>query len=114
LLGQNENALAAVEKEHDEAFKSAALPIVYWGMGRRTDSDAALSKLTDTYSDEQTYAIAEAYAFRGEKDQAFNWLDRAYRVHDPSLTWLKTDPLVDDLRSDPRFKALLRTMNLPE
>jgi serine/threonine-protein kinase len=59
------------------------------------------------------YQIAEVHAWRGEKDQAFDWLERAYRQHDGGLTYLGYDRFLDSLRSDPRFKALMTKMKLP-
>jgi hypothetical protein len=58
--------------------------------------------------------IARVYAWRGEKDQALEWLERAYVQRDTSLTWVKIDPRFRSLRGDARYKALLRKMNLPE
>jgi hypothetical protein len=54
------------------------------------------------------------YAYRGEKDLAFRALEAASQRREPDLLSLKTDPLLSGLRSDQRYKALLRTMNLPE
>ena len=53
------------------------------------------------------------YALLGEKDQAFEWLERAYREYDSWMFQIH-DPLWDSLRSDPRYQDLLRRMNLPE
>jgi len=61
-----------------------------------------------------SYLISEVYAGLGENDLAFAWLDRAYNERDGQLTWLKLDPLLDDLRPDPRFKDLLRRIGLPQ
>jgi serine/threonine-protein kinase len=58
--------------------------------------------------------IARVYAWRGEKDQAFEWAERAYQQRDTGLAWLKIDSGFRTLREDPRFRALLRKMNLPE
>jgi hypothetical protein len=60
-----------------------------------------------------TYEIALVYAGLGEKDQAFEWLEKAYEAHDKGLIYLKVDPPVDPLRSDPRFQDLLRRMKFP-
>jgi hypothetical protein len=60
------------------------------------------------------YGVAEARAFRGEPDQAFEWLVKAYEARDPDLMFIKDDPLLGTLRGDPRYKALLRRMHLPE
>jgi hypothetical protein len=58
------------------------------------------------------FQIAEVYAFRGENDHAFEWLDRTFAEHDPGLTTLKSDPLLKNLRHDPRYAALLKKMRL--
>ena len=61
-----------------------------------------------------TYQIAEVYAFRGEADKAFEWLGRAYDERDPGLPpHLKGDPLLKNIRHDPRYNALLEKMRLP-
>ncbi|HQM64615.1 MAG TPA: protein kinase, partial [Acidobacteriota bacterium] len=56
--------------------------------------------------------IANVYVSAGEKDRALEWLEKAYEIHDPNLPYLRL-PLYDVLRSDPRFQALARRMNLP-
>jgi len=65
--------------------------------------------------------LAEVYAVLGDKNRAFHWLDEAYKHHDTmaaatgfGLEMINVDPLMDPLRSDPRFKDLLRRMGLPE
>jgi tetratricopeptide (TPR) repeat protein len=60
------------------------------------------------------YNIAEAYADLGQKEQAFRWLNTAYQEHDELLMSLKTDYLVDPIRSDPRFAELVRKVGLPQ
>jgi Tfp pilus assembly protein PilF len=60
------------------------------------------------------YNIASYYADLGDKDQAFRWLNTAYQERDSSLLGLKTDFLLDPLRSDPRFAELVRKVGLPQ
>jgi len=60
------------------------------------------------------YSIAQLYADLGDKDQAFRWLTTAYSEHDWLLVGLKTDFLLDPLRSDPRFAELVRKVGLPQ
>jgi tetratricopeptide (TPR) repeat protein len=60
------------------------------------------------------YDIALLYADLGNKDQAFKWLDTAYRERDFNLIGLKTDFLLDPLHSDPRFAELVRKVGLPQ
>ncbi len=59
------------------------------------------------------YQIAEVYAYRGQVDQAFAWLDRAHKQYDGGLVFVKTDPMLQNLRSDPRYSQLLKNLNLP-
>ena len=58
--------------------------------------------------------IGIADAYRGERAKAFDWLDRAVVLRDPGLINIKTDPLFAGLRGEPRYKTVLRKMNLPE
>jgi hypothetical protein len=60
------------------------------------------------------YNIAALYAELGQNDQAFRWLDTAYQERDRYLLFLKTDFLLDPLRSDPRFADLVRKVGLPQ
>ena len=60
------------------------------------------------------YGIAIIYAGLNDKDQAFEWLERAYDQRGSYMTLLKVDTVFDNLRLHPRFKALLKRMNLPE
>jgi tetratricopeptide (TPR) repeat protein len=60
------------------------------------------------------YRIARNYTELGEKDQAFRWFDTAYQERDPYLIGLKTDFLLDPLRSDARFAELVRKVGLPQ
>jgi hypothetical protein len=59
------------------------------------------------------YGIALVHAGLGEKDQAFEWLERAYAERDKGMLFLLVDQTLDPLRSDPRFDDLVRRMNFP-
>jgi hypothetical protein len=60
------------------------------------------------------HAVAYQYARLGERDRAFEWLERAYRARVQHLVWIKVEPSLDGLRGDPRYKDLVRRMGLPE
>jgi TolB-like protein/class 3 adenylate cyclase len=110
--GKKAEALRVAKQEPDERFRFAGLPIVYWELGRRSDSDRALSHLESTYADGMAYQVAAAHAYRGEVDAAFACLDTAYRQRDSGMTFVKNDPLLDNLRGDPRYHAWLVKMKL--
>ncbi len=82
-------------------------------LGHAAESKAALDALLTSHADDSGYQVAQVYARRDEHDRAFQWLDRAYSIHDTGLRYLKQDPVLKGLRGDPRFGVLLRKMNLP-
>jgi adenylate cyclase len=114
LLGQTAAALAATMKESDSLSNLQALACVYWGLGRRTDSESVLHALEKGYADRNAYEIATVHAYRGELDAAFGWLDRAFRQHKAALATLRVDPLLHNLHGDRRFDALLRKVKVAE
>ncbi len=82
-------------------------------MHRKSESDDALKKAIKQSEGDWPVSIAKVYAFRGERDQAPNWLKRAYQYHDEDLYFIKGDPQLRSLESDPHYRAFLRKMNLP-
>ena len=80
----------------------------------REESDRALKQLIATHQNDSAFQIGEIYAYRGETDKAFAWLDRAYRQRDSGTPEMKTSPLMKSLLQDPRRAELLRKMSLPD
>jgi adenylate cyclase len=113
-LGQSAAALAAMQREPNEDYRLRGLAAVFWAMGRRTESDAALKALTDKFASIDPYGIAAVHACRREIDDAFRWLDRAYREHHHEMLVVKTDLWFTNLRGDPRFQALLSRMRFTD
>jgi serine/threonine protein kinase/tetratricopeptide (TPR) repeat protein len=60
------------------------------------------------------FYIAGIYSTLGERDQAFEWLEKAYQLRDDELSWIMIDQSLDNIRSDPRYANLLRRMGLPQ
>ena len=81
--------------------------------GNGAASRAALQALQDRYAVGFAYQIAQVHAWRGEPDQAFDWLQRGYQVRDYGLTRLRYDPIFAPLQGDPRFAALVAQVGLP-
>jgi TolB-like protein/Flp pilus assembly protein TadD len=111
--GKPQPALLEIEKESTDWEKRTDRAVVYHALGREQDSNAALTELIATHSADSAYQIAEAYAYRGESDKSFEWLDRAYKQRDSGLAEIKTDPMFKTLRHDPRYTELLQKMHLP-
>jgi TolB-like protein/lipoprotein NlpI len=114
LMGKNTDALAEALKETEEVSRLPNLALIYWAADRKNDADMALRQLESKYAEVAAYDIGEVHAYRGEADAAVTWLERAYRQRSENMVLLKVDPLLRNLRSDPRYKDLLRKMNLPE
>ena len=106
-------ALATFHKVDDEAFRLYGLSMAEYTLGNTKESQRALEELTEKHEQEAAYQIAEAHAWRGEKDEAFEWLDRAYQQRDGGLSDIKVNLLIASLHGDPRFQALVQKMNLP-
>jgi len=114
LLNRPAEALTAVQTERDETFRMSTEPAVYWTLGERAKSDEVLARLEAKYANSSAYNIAEIYAWRGDRDHAFAWLHRARQQHDPGMEMVRIDPLLRNLRPDPRFQAVLAQMKLAE
>jgi TolB-like protein/Tfp pilus assembly protein PilF len=114
LMGKYADALAEAEKETDEENRLLNLALVYWAMDRRTDADGALRQLESKFATVAAFDIGTVHSYRGEADAAVTWLERAYSQRDGGMISLKVDPLLRNVRSNPRYKALLHKMNLPE
>jgi TolB-like protein/DNA-binding winged helix-turn-helix (wHTH) protein/tetratricopeptide (TPR) repeat protein len=106
-------ALAEMQREPDPGFRAQGLALAYHALGRDKESDVALTDLIAKFHGVAAFQIAEVYAFRGEADQAFQWLERAYSEHDSGVTETKGDPLLKSLEPDPRYPAILKKMRLP-
>jgi tetratricopeptide (TPR) repeat protein len=110
LKGDAPAALAEIEQEKNEVWRLIGLPMAYHALGRKTESDAALATLIAKWEKEGPYNIAYIYAFRGEADKAFEWLDKAVQYQDPGLTDIVADNLFDNIHSDSRWLPFLRKL----
>ena len=112
-MDQLDAALHEAQQESMDGAKQFALAVIYYSMGERAEADAALAQLTRTAADRMAAQIAYVHAYRGEKAQAFEWLERAYRQKDTGLPYMKGySLLLKNIEGDPRYKAFLKKMNL--
>jgi len=108
LKGDAQGALAEIEQETSEAWKTFGLPMAYHALGRKADSDSAMAALIAKYEKDAPYNIAYVHAYRGEADKAFAWLDKAVEYGDPGIGEIVTESLFDKIHADPRWLSLLR------
>ncbi len=113
LRGQAEVAWSEAQLEASGIFRDAAIALAQAARGDRAAADAALKVLIEAHGEDAPFRIAGVYAYRKEPDKVFEWLDRAYALHDPRLITLLADPLLRAYQSDPRFAALCQKMGLP-
>jgi tetratricopeptide (TPR) repeat protein len=112
LQGRVDEARAFAEAESHEVFRNLAVSMIEHKSGNRAASDAALQRLIDGFAWTAAYQIAEAYAYRGEVDKAYGWLEAAYRQRDPGVVYTAVDTLLRPLRADPRWQPFVRRMGL--
>jgi TolB-like protein len=112
-LGDFEQARASCEADSDAWVSQFCLALAYDKLGRHADADAVLTSLRGSQRDARAYEYAVIYAQREEPLRALEWLDTAVRLRNSRLALLKTDPLMDPLRKEPRFKAIERELKFP-
>jgi TolB-like protein/tRNA A-37 threonylcarbamoyl transferase component Bud32/Tfp pilus assembly protein PilF len=101
-LGDRE-AEEALARGYEEAGYSGALSSV---------AEMMIGRSRTTFV--TPWQIATLYTRAGKNDKALEWLEKAYKAHDANMPYISVDPIFDGLRDNPRFKDLLRRMNLPE
>ncbi len=111
--GMPDSAMTEIEKEQDPFWKIQGLAIVDYTLGRKKEADAELADLIKNYVNRGAYEIAEIYAYRGEKDSAFKWLEKSYNLRDSGLSEMVGDPLMRNIVKDSRYAAFMKKMNLP-
>jgi TolB-like protein/Flp pilus assembly protein TadD len=107
LKGDARAALAEIEQEKSEAWRMIGLPMAYCALGRKSDADAALDALIAKYEKDAAANIAYVYAFCGDADKAFEWLEKEYNGP-AGFAEIVTENLFDKIHSDPRWLPFLR------
>ena len=115
LLAQGDApaALVAMEQVTSDFSRLWGMALVQHALGDAGASDAALRAFIENWAAGGAYQVAEVYAFRGEIDHAFDWLEHAYDNRDGGLAFMLLDPLLANLRDDSRWEPLLNKVGLP-
>lgn len=111
--GDGEAALKAAAQETDPDWRAYGIALAQQARGDAAAADAALTALIAGHSNDMSFQIATVYAFRGDADKTFEWLDRADKQHDPGVMAMLDNPFMRGLRSDPRFAAFCQKVGLP-
>jgi TolB-like protein/Tfp pilus assembly protein PilF len=108
IQGKAEAALATFEQEADEAYRVKGRALALYSLGRSEEANAALRELTEKWGETWPSEVAQVHAWRGELDQAFEWLEKDYALTGPAGwgEW-RLMLLYDNLRADPRWQAFL-------
>jgi TolB-like protein/Flp pilus assembly protein TadD len=114
LAGNYEAARTACDSPTPNWQNYTCLAMVYDKLGRRADAQAALALLQKNFGDIAQYQYAEIFAQWGDVPRALEALEHAVTLRDGGLAFTKVDALVDPLRNEPRFKAVLAALKFPE
>jgi serine/threonine protein kinase len=112
--GKSIEALNEAEKEPDEFWNLYARTKALFSLGRKKEADSLLVQLINKYSEFGASNIAEIYAFRGEINNAFKWLNIAFELPERTLLYNINFPSFRILYNDPRWSVLLAKMKLPK
>jgi TolB-like protein/Tfp pilus assembly protein PilF len=113
VSGDAAGASAAFRAETvDPAWGRISLPLAYAAIHDMPKARAALAELVADSSGGE-FQVAETYAFLGDTDKAFEWLEKARMLHDPGVMWIRRDVLLASIAGDPRFAAYLQSLGMP-
>lgn len=112
--GDLERARESCEAKPSYWASQQCLAIVYEKLGRHAEAQATLGRMHDAYGESVAYQYAGIHAQWGDKAKALEWLDAALRLRDVGLNALRADPLMDPIRDEPRFRALLQRLKFPD
>ncbi len=107
-----ELALREIQLEPDSAFQLQGRALVYPALGQQAQGEASLAQLIEEYQEDSAHQIAEVFAYWGDVDAAFEWLEKAYSQSDAGLGLMKADPLLANLHDDPRWTTFLKKIGL--
>jgi tetratricopeptide (TPR) repeat protein len=113
LRNQPDVAMREAKLEPPGLFHDTAVSLAHQASGNQAEADAALQLLLEKHSEKAPLSIAIAYAYRGEADKVFEWLERAYAQREPRLVVALGQAMLKPYRSDPRFVALCERIGVP-
>jgi TolB-like protein/DNA-binding winged helix-turn-helix (wHTH) protein/Tfp pilus assembly protein PilF len=113
LLGRLEEARTSCEIHSTDLEVLLCQALTYQKLGRSADAEQALAKLKVQAGDAAAFQLAEVYTQWGDTRAALTWLERAARLRDSGLPYMRVDALLDPIRQEPRFQEIERALKFP-
>jgi TolB-like protein/tetratricopeptide (TPR) repeat protein len=114
LAGNLSSARSSCETRPDSFRSRVCRAVIYDRLDRHADAAAVVAMIKQQGGDAAAYQYAEIFAQWGDRKAALDWLEKAMRLHDPGLVYTKVDPLMDPLRKEPRFQAVMQELQYPQ
>jgi adenylate cyclase len=112
LEGHPAEALKVSQQSSGEAFRLAGAALAHYDLGHHSDAEQQLNTLIAKYGTTSAYQIAQVYAWRGDKQRATFWLERAHVQRDAGYPYIKVDPMLRSLKGDPHYSSMLAVAKL--
>ncbi len=115
LLAHNQPdaALTEMKLETNPQRRRIAVATALDALGRSAEAEKEIGNTAELATTGWYYQLAQFYAHRGDKDRAFDWLNRGFEHHDAGvMNYVMVDPILAPLRADPRYEDLLRKLKV--
>jgi TolB-like protein/lipoprotein NlpI len=107
MKGEPESAMEAIEQEEYEEGRDTMRAMVLYSLAHEAEFEEALQLMISRWSEESPGRVASVYAWSGQLDDAFEWLDKAIAINDSNLVRAPVDPTLANLHVDPRWMSFL-------
>jgi TolB-like protein/lipoprotein NlpI len=112
--GEAARALKEIEKNPSNVYRDVGLVLAYTTLGREAEAQVVLQRLIRLEGERNPVWVAEAYAWRDERELAFEWLEKGFVQKDVGLAYILGNTVFENLWDDPRWVAFLQKLNLLE
>ena len=112
--GRTDDAISEIEQEKHQFFSLYGRNFIQFALGHTMKADALFTEFLEKYGETDPANVADLYAFRGDYDLSFEWLNKAFEVKDPVLIEALTYPSFKPMYSDSRWRDLIRKIGLPK
>ena len=112
--GEHSAALMLMNQESTPVYRLTGQAMAHHALGNDEESQLALGELIENYGEVAAFQVAEVYAFRGEAEEAFKWLERSFSIRDSGLSSILADTAFRGLTGDPRWAIFLEKLGLAE